>query len=115
MSFLYPQTISINRLSALTQTADGAAQTMATVATNVPASIQFKRDKGFSAPLGFQASSNSSAPLPEWIIFLQPGNTSFTPQDGDYVTDGQRTWKAVAAVFSPLGWRLFCTPYAPDA
>ncbi len=115
MSFLFPQTVSISRLSALTQTADGMAQTMATVASNVPASIQFKRDKGFSAPLGFQASSNSSAPLPEWIIFLQPGNISVTPQDGDYVTDGQRTWKVVAAVFSPLGWRLFCTPYAPDA
>ncbi|MHB0992689.1 MAG: hypothetical protein ACYC0M_15630 [Burkholderiales bacterium] len=116
MSFLYPQIVTISRMAALAQTSDGAAQSTSVVASSVPASIQFKRDKGFSAPLGFQAATNSSAPMPNWIIFIALSAVP-TLKDGDMVTEAAtgQTWKVDAAVYSPLAWRLFCTPYSPDA
>ncbi len=118
MSFLYPFNVSVQRASGtLTQTQDGAAQGSTVIAASLPASIQLKRDKGFSAPVGFQGgATNTSAPMPAWMIYLP----ATAPQilDGDIVTDlatPSRQWKVDAAEFTPLGWQLGCTPFKPDA
>ena len=118
MSFLYPFNVSVQRASGtLTQTPDGASQGSSVIAASVPASIQLKRDKGFSAPAGFQGgATNTSAPMPAWMIYVP----SSVPQilDGDMITDlatPSRVWKVDAAEFTPLGWQLACTPYKPNA
>jgi len=118
MSFLYPFNVSVQRASGtLTQTADGAVQGTSLVASSLPASIQLKRDKGFSAPAGWQGgATNTSAPMPEWMIYVPAS----APQimDGDMLTDlatPSRVWKVDAAEFTPLGWQLACTPYKPNA
>lgn len=117
MSFLYPFNVSVQRAGAITQTADGAMPSTITVASSLPASIQLKRDKGFSAPAGFQGgATNTSASMPAWMVYV-PANA---PQifDGDMLTDlatPSRVWKVDAAEFTPLGWQLACTPYKPNA
>jgi hypothetical protein len=121
MSFLYPFTVSVRRASGtLTQTSDGAVQSTATILSNAPASIQLKRDKGFSAPAGFQGgATNTSAPMPAWMVYipLQAASAQAGILDGDMVTDAatNRQFKVDAAEFTPLGWQLGCTPYKPDA
>jgi hypothetical protein len=117
MSFLYPFNVSIQRAGTLTQTSDGAVRGISTIASSVPASIQLKRDKGFSSPAGFQGgATNTSAPMPAWMIYVPAS----APQilDGDMITDlatPSRQWKVDAAEFTPLGWQLGCTPFKPDA
>jgi hypothetical protein len=112
-------TISISRAGTVTQGADGAQQGIVTVASGIPCYVQLKRDKGFSAPSGFQAgATNTSAPLPEWLIYLCMGGV--TPmgfiKDGDTITasNGQK-WRVDAASSSTVSWQLSCTPYSPDA
>ena len=111
--------ISISRAGVITQTVDGAQQSTVSVATNIPAYIQIKRDKGFSAPAGFQGgATNTSAPMPEWLIYVGLGGV--TPdsfiKDGDMITnEAGNQWKVDAASTSTVIWQLFCTPYKPDA
>lgn len=117
MSFLYPFNISVQRAGAVTQTQDGAVQTTVTIAASVPASIQLKRDKGFSAPVGFQgAQTNTSGPMPAWMVYVAASSPQIL--DGDMITDlatPSRVFKVDAAEFTPLGWQLACTPYKPNA
>lgn len=123
MSFLYPFTVTITRPSGtLTQTADGAVQGTTSVIATTPAAIQLKRDKGASSPVAFPAATNTSAPLPYWMIYLQmvSGLAALGPngiRDGDSVLDdgSGRQWKVDAAEYTPLGWRLACSVYKPDA
>lgn len=103
-------------------TAEGLANTTITIVTSTPAAIQIKRDKGFGSPAGFPASTNSSAPMPAWMIYipLTLEITALGPAgilDGDEITDlaDGRKFKIDAAEFTPLAWQLACAPYKPDA
>ncbi len=121
MSFLYPFTVSISRVSYASTPTEGLAQSETSVLTNAPANIELKRDKGFSAPAGFPAPTNSSAPMPDWIVSVQMtaavaalGMNAI--QDGDEVVDQNgRRFKVDAAFYTPLAWQLACTPYKPNA
>lgn len=121
MSFLYPFTVTINRVGYSSTAADGLTQSETAVLTNAPANIELKRDKGFSAPAGFPAPTNSSAPMPEWIVSIKMsaqvaalGTNAI--QDGDQVVDQNgRKFKVDAAFYTPLAWQLACTPYRPNA
>ncbi len=121
MSFLYPYLITIKRPSgSLTNGPDGAVMGTTTVATNVPASIQLKRDKGFGAPVGFQGgATNTSAPMPAAMVYV-PAAAGFAQgalRPGDQVMD-QATgdlYKTDFASWSPMGWQLACVPYKPNA
>jgi len=111
-------TISISRAGTVTQGADGAQQGTVAVASGIPCYVQLKRDKGFSAPTGFPAPTNTSAPLPEWLIYVCLGGV--TPagfiKDGDIITtSGGQKWRIDAASSSTVIWQLSCTPYSPDA
>lgn len=121
MSFLYPNTISIVRPSGtLSQSADGASMGTTVIAASVACSIQLKRDKGFSAPAGFQGgATNISAPMPELMVYIPAsgGLGQGAVRPGDMVTDlatGDQ-YKADIPLWSPMGWKISCTPYRPAA
>lgn len=119
MALRCTDSVNIARAGAVTQTADGAQQSTVQVAASVPCYIQLKRDKGFSAPAGFQGgATNTSAPMPEWQVFLCLGGV--TPagfiREGDIITTSTGDqWKVDAASTSTVIWQLSCTPYLPDA
>ena len=119
MSFLYPFTVSVQRVAYSFVSGEGAAQSSTTIISSTQASIQLKRDKGASQPVGFGSPTNTSSPLPYWIVFIPVSVGSMTViQDGDMVTDlGQttRVFKVDAAEYTELGWALYCSPYKPDA
>ncbi len=111
-------TISISRGSESFSATDGLSQSLTTIAAGIPCYIQLKRDKGFGSPAGFPAPTNSSAPMPEWNVFV--GLFGVTPDgfihDGDLVQDQNgNQWKVDAASNSTLAWQLACTPYKPNA
>lgn len=119
MAMRCTDTVTIKRNGGTTFSAtSGAVQSEATIATNVPCYIQLKRDKGFSAPAGFPAPTNSAAPMPEWLVYICLGGVLPVGaiKDGDLLesSDGQ-TWKVDAASSSTLIWQLACVPYQPDA
>ena len=119
MSFIYAYTISISRAVQQFSQSAGATQGLTIIAASVPASIQLKRDKGFSAPTGFPAPSNTSAPMPMWMIYIpaSAGLAQGAVLGADLITDLQSgaQYKVDAASWSMLGWQLACTPYEPTA
>ena len=113
-------TLSMSRRNSTpTQGPDGTTYGTTQLAAAVPCYVQLKRDKGFSAPAGFQGgATNTSAPIPEWNIFVCLGGV--TPagffQPGDVITTGAgETLKIDAASTSTVMWQLACTPYKPNA
>lgn len=121
MSFLYPHAISIARPSGtLSQGADGASMGSTVVAASVACTIQLKRDKGLSAPAGFQGgATNTSAPMPEMMIYIpsSSGLGQGAVRPGDVITDlatGDQ-YKADIPSWSPMGWKISCAPYRPNA
>lgn len=122
MSFLYPYTVTIKRTGYSSVPGEGLAQSETTVISGASANIELKRDKGFGSPAGFPAPTNTSAPMPEWIISVKMdaavsalGKNAF--QNGDQAIDDVtgRLFKVDAAFYTPLAWQLACTPYKPDA
>ncbi|MDE2097776.1 MAG: hypothetical protein KGL39_11045 [Patescibacteria group bacterium] len=111
-------TVNIQRASETFSTTEGATQSITTIATSVPCFSQVKRDKGFSTPAGFPAPSNTSAPMPEYIIYIGLGGVfpAGSILEGDMLTfpDGD-TLKVDAVNSSTLMWTLYCTPFRPDA
>lgn len=122
MSFLYPFNVSISRTGTAFTTAGGLSNTTTVIVASAEASIQLKRDKGFGTPTAFPAPSNSSAPMPAWMIYI-PLTAAITAlgqegiRDGDKIVDlaDGREFKVDAAEFTPLMWQMACVPYKPDA
>lgn len=119
MSFLYPFTISVSRAQQSFSSANGAAQTLESIATGLMASIQVARNSRAGAPLGFEGSTNSNAPMPSYLIFV-PGVANSLIQAGDMITDttpnGSGTvYKVDWPEWSLLGNRLFCSIYEPQS
>ena len=119
MALRCTDSISISRAGPISQTADGAQQSTVQVASGIPCYVQVKRDKGFSAPAGYQGgATNTSAPMPDWLVYVGLGGV--TPagfiKDGDIITNqvGDQ-WKVDAASTSTVIWQLYCTPYKPNA
>ena len=112
-------TMAISRMGAAVSGADGASYGLNVIAAAVPCYIQLKRDKGFSAPAGFQGgATNTSAPLPEWNVYACLGGVTEpgTIQEGDIVTFSNGDQMRVdAASSSTIMWQLACTPYKPHA
>ena len=111
-------TISISRGSESFSPTEGLSQSMTTIAANIPCYIQLKKNKGFSSPAGFVAPTNTSAPMPEWTVYV--GLAGVTPDgfihEGDMVEDQNgNQWRVDAASNSTLSWQLACTPYKPNA
>ena len=115
MSFIYAYTISISRAVQQFSQSAGATQGLTIIAASVPASIQLKRDKGFSAPTGFPAPSNTSAPMPMWMIYL-PILTDGVVLPADALTDNDgNVYKVDAVNFGIYGYVLAASPYEPPA
>ena len=122
MTFLHPFNVSIGRVAYTSTSQDGLSQSDTVVLASTPASIQLKRDKGFSSPTGFPAPSNSSASMAAWMIYVQMTATVAALgtdgiQDGDLITDlaSGRQFKADACEYTPLEWQIAATPYKPTA
>ena len=118
MAMRCTDSITVARGSRSFTVQDGLMQSETIIGQNLPCYIQLKRDKGFSAPAGFPAPTNSSAPMPEWTVYLPLGGV--TPagffREGDSITasDGQQ-WKIDAASSSTVIWQLACVPFEPNA
>lgn len=115
MALLCPQTVSISRAVQQFSVSGGASQTMTPIATSYPCNVQLKRDKGFSEPLGFAAPSNTSAPMPMWMIYL-PILTDGVVLPADALTDNDgNVYKVDAVNFGIYGYVLAASPYEPPA
>lgn len=122
MSFLHPFTVSISRTAYSSTSTDGLTQSETVIVASTSASIQLKRDKGFSAPTAFPAPTNTSASMPAWLIYI-PLTTAINAlgmagiKDGDLITDlaDGRQFKADACEYTPIEWQIACTPYKPTA
>ena len=114
-ALLCPQTVTIQRAAQAFSPSTGATQGVTTIAQDFPCNIQLKRDKGFSMPVGFPAQTNTSAPMPEWQIYV-PRLTDGEINGGDILTDQLgNTYKTDAVQFTPYGYMLAATPYVPEA
>lgn len=119
MALRCTDTISVSRMGAAVATGDGTSYGTTQIAAAIPCYIQLKRDKGFSAPAGFQGgATNTSAPMPEWDIYVGLGGV--TPagffNEGDIITTSSGDqYKIDAANTSTLTWLLGCTPFKPNA
>jgi len=111
-------TVSISRSTEVFSATDGLTQTLTQIAAGMPCYIQLKKDKGYSAPVAFPAPTNTSAPMPEWIVYIGLGG--ITPdgfiQEGDLIQDENGNhWKVDAASNSTLTWQLAVTPFKPKS
>ncbi len=111
-------TVSISRSTEVFSATDGLTQTLTQIASGIPCYIQLKKNKGYSAPVAFPAPTNTSAPMPEWIVYIGLGG--ITPdgfiQEGDLIQDENGNhWKVDAASNSTLTWQLAVTPLKPKS
>ncbi len=110
-----PNTLSVQRVAQASSPTEGSYQTVTQIAQSFPGNIQLKRDKGYAAPVGFPGATNTSAPMPEWTIYL-PWLMDGAILDGDMITDeNSNTYKVDAMQFTPWGYVLGATPYEPNA
>jgi len=115
MAMLCTDTITVTRAVQSFTTGGGAVQTTTPILTGWPCNMQLKRDKGFSEPVGFPGPSNSSAPMPEWTMYL-PLLTDDKVQAGDMFTDDDgNAYKMDAVSYGFLGAVIATTPYQPNA
>ena len=115
MALACPQTISAARAVQQFSQSAGATQTTTPILATWPCNMQLKRDKGFSEPVGFPAPSNTSAPMPEWTLYL-PILADGVIESGDMLTDNNgATYKADAVNFGLYGYVIACTPFEPPA
>ncbi len=113
MSFMFPRVVSIGRLTETSNATDGYSRTATTLYTGVPASIQFKRDKGFGAPAGFPTGTNSDSPMPLIEIMLKVTSFSMV-QPSDVITDELGIqYKVDWLEWTPLGAMAACSLYKP--
>ncbi len=110
-----PQTISISRAVQQFSQSAGASQTLTPIVTDYPCNIQLKRDKGFSEPLGFAAPSNTSAPMPMWMIYLPILKDGLILPADMLIDDDGNTYKVDAVNYGIYGYEIAATPYEPPA
>ena len=115
MNLIYPFTVSVSREVQTFSVANGATQGLSSIFTGLSASIQLKRDKGYGAPVGFAAGTNTSASMPLWEIFI-PNVALGAILEADMITDQSgKQYKTDAVQWTPIGCMLGCTPYQPNA
>lgn len=105
MSFLYPQTVRIERPVAPAQIGLQAysAPAQRTVIGTFPASIQLKKEVGaLAAQLPADVSRRTY-----WQVFIQAPNG--TMRDRDILTDDQGIrYQVTGAYWTPLGYSALC-------
>jgi hypothetical protein len=108
---------SMARVAEEFTTLDGAGQSETILAQNVPCYVNLKRDKGFGAPKDFPGGTDTSAPLPEWLVYVALGGVypSGFFQDGDLLSIRGEQWRVDAASSDTVMWQLACTAYIPNA
>ncbi len=111
------QIASVSRVAEAFTMADGATQTENVIAQNIPCYIALKRDKGFGAPKDFPGGTDTSAPLPEWLVYVPLGGVFPVGffQDGDLLSVHGEQWRVDAAASDTIMWQLACTSYIPNA
>lgn len=114
MNVLYPRTITVTRNAYNPVAGQPLEQQVTTVVTGVVARIYLKRDKGFSPPIDFPGHTNTSAPMPLWMIDTTLGDGSLV--ENDIITDDLgREFKVDAAYFNGLYMEVSTTPTRPIA
>lgn len=112
MSFIYPRTVTVTRVTYGTDTGGGTQAKETTIMTSVPASIQLKRDKGSNVP-SFPAPSNTDAAVPTWKIII-PSVALGVIKKADKITDDQGvTYEVDAPYWNSLGFQGECRLYKP--
>ncbi|MGC9237756.1 MAG: hypothetical protein ACP5GF_12795 [Thiomonas sp.] len=115
-AFLYPYTVSVQRMTAGFSTAEGYTQTLSTIYTGLQASISIKRDKGYSKPPGYPDASVVPTPMPLIEIMIAPGLAMGAIDNGDLITDQNgMQYRTDYALWLPMGYNLYCSTYLPTA
>ena len=115
-TFLWPYTVSINRLQQAFSSIEGATQSLTVIYASLPASISVKRDKGFNKPPGFPTASETPTPMPMYDIVIGQFLPMGSLQNGDLLTDQTgMQYRVDAALWLPMGYNLYCGPYVATA
>lgn len=116
VAFLWPYTVSVQRLQQTFSATEGAAQSLTVIYAALPANIAVKRDKGFNKPPGYPSASETPTPMPMYDIMIGQQLAMGSVQNGDMLTDQTgMQYRVDAALWLPMGYNLYCGPYVATA
>jgi len=113
-NFIYPRTITVKRAAFAQTPTDGLNQNKTTIVSDIPASIQLKRNRSSTTILS-PGHTNADDSMPTWKIFTQPGRlANGTIHKGDEIVDDLNISYIVEGPYwNSLGYSLEARVYTP--